>query len=336
MPDIDSSRLYAELERETFHPVYWLAGENVYERDRAVEKIKAAVNPDDFNYDVFYGDRDDGAAIVQAASSAPVFVDRRMVLVRRAGGLKADSREAIAAYLQNPLETTCLVFVAGGGEGRQKGPRGESISKLASKCGASVEFEPPSPQSVQKWAAAYAKKLGANLSPQAAQTLEESVGGDMFALENEIAKLAAYKNGAEITPHDALECLGFTKEENPFELSNAISSNNGALAMRIIDKELAAGGEPIALLAMMAKYAERMLRVKLMVSSGMAQNQIAAELGVKPYYVSRLAAESRMRSERALSAALNKLLEADSALKTSSGNPAAMLKSIALVLSKPG
>jgi len=78
-----------------------------------------------------------------------------------------------------------------------------------------------------------------------------------------------------------------------------------------------------------------MLRVKLMLSSGMEQGRIAAELGVKPYYVSRLAAESRARSERSLVNALNKLLEVDAALKSSSGAPAALLKSAALALAKP-
>ncbi|MFA5162618.1 MAG: DNA polymerase III subunit delta [Elusimicrobiales bacterium] len=331
MPELDSRRFYAELEAGTIRPVYWLSGENGWERDRAAARIKAAVKPDEFNFDSFYGDRDGGADIAQAASSAPVFAERRLVLVRRAGALKADGREAVSEYLKNPLESTCLVLVAGGGEGGgRKGPRGPSLSALAAQAGAAVEFEALRPQEAQKWAAARAGEMGAKLPPEAAETLVESSGADLSALENEIAKLAAYKDGAAITSEDVLQCLGYAREAEPFALSDAISAGDGARALRAIDAALAAGEEPVVLLAMMAKYAERMLRVKIMLSAGMEQGRIAAELGVKPYYAGRLAAEGKARSERSLFAALNRLLEADAALKSSSGSPAAVLKSAAL------
>jgi DNA polymerase-3 subunit delta len=338
MPELRPEELYRELKNGQLRPVYWLAGENAYERNKAADAIRAAVKPDEFNLDVFYGDSDSGSAVVQAASSLPTFADSRLVLVRRATGFKTDDREAIAEYLQNPLASTCLVLVAGSaGEvsGRRGGKAGTSLPKLSASAGASVTFELPKERDVQDFARKLAVQHKLVFAPQALDTLAEACGSDMHALENEIAKLALYRHGAkgEVSPQDVLNSLGFSHEENPFALTNALGERDGLAAARIIDRSIAAGDEPIAMLAMVAKYVEQMLKIKRMLGAGMSEGQIASELGFHPYRVKMLASQSRAYAdEKTLFGALYKILEADSQLKSSSAEPAPVLKSIVLAL----
>jgi len=339
----DSRGFYEALSRGELAPVYWLSGENAHERGEALKKITEAVNPGDFNRDVFYGDRDGASAIVQAACAAPVFAERRLVVVRRADALNSDGCAALAEYLQNPADTTCLVLVAEGVSESvmRKGRAGLlALSKAASAAGTACEFSFPTEQSAHMWIADFARKQGLSVPFDAARAMTECAGTDLQVLENEILKLAAWKSGSksrEVTTAEVLDSMGFERDLNPFALSDALSSRNGPMAVRIVGKLLAEGGEPAALLAMVSKYAGRLIKARRMINAGMAQSQIAAEMGVSPFYVRRLESESRLYpDERALLNALRKILEADAAIKTSSGDAAIHLKSAVLALTGTG
>ena len=53
--------------------------------------------------------------VLNAAGSPPFMTEHRVVVVRDAGALTAGDVDGIVRYLDDPLDTTVLVFVAGGG-----------------------------------------------------------------------------------------------------------------------------------------------------------------------------------------------------------------------------
>ena len=55
------------------------------------------------------------ATVLNAAGSPPFMTEHRVVVVRDAGALMAGDVDGIVRYLDDPLDTTILVFVAGGG-----------------------------------------------------------------------------------------------------------------------------------------------------------------------------------------------------------------------------
>src|SRR6185436_18638367 len=54
-------------------------------------------------------------ALVDAAQTMPFLTERRVVVGRGIGALNAEQVAPLVAYLAQPLETTDLVLVAGGG-----------------------------------------------------------------------------------------------------------------------------------------------------------------------------------------------------------------------------
>src|SRR5664279_3979081 len=60
-------------------------------------------------------DQFDIGAVIDACTTPPFMVERRVVLVREAGQLSAADAKRVVAYLGDPLETTALVLVGGGG-----------------------------------------------------------------------------------------------------------------------------------------------------------------------------------------------------------------------------
>ena len=55
------------------------------------------------------------AALLNAVTSPPFMTERRIVVMRDAGALAAGDAQRIIQYLDDPLDTTALVIVAGGG-----------------------------------------------------------------------------------------------------------------------------------------------------------------------------------------------------------------------------
>jgi DNA polymerase-3 subunit delta len=55
-------------------------------------------------------------AILNAASSPPFMTSRRIVIVREIGNLRAADAAPLVAYLEDPLASTELILVVGGGK----------------------------------------------------------------------------------------------------------------------------------------------------------------------------------------------------------------------------
>ena len=62
------------------------------------------------------GDEYTVGAVVDAAQTPPFFGDRRIVVARDVGRFSTHDVAPLAAYLRDPLPTTSLVLVAGGGQ----------------------------------------------------------------------------------------------------------------------------------------------------------------------------------------------------------------------------
>ncbi len=115
------------------------------------------------------------------------------------------------------------------------------------------------------------------------ETLCEAVGGDLNALSREIEKLALYTADREdknISKEDVLAGVGFSKEENPFELSNAVQYMNKNKALALADKLLDGGEEPVAVLGKISYPVLKMARIKRMAAAGMAPGEITRAAGL--------------------------------------------------------
>ena len=70
--------------------------------------------------DEFDGEEYELRAVVDAAQTPPFLSEKRVVLARGVGRFVADEVAPLVAYVGNPLDTTDLVLVAGGGRVAKK------------------------------------------------------------------------------------------------------------------------------------------------------------------------------------------------------------------------
>src|SRR3972149_4122174 len=96
-------------------PVYLLLGEEVLLRDEFLARLVHVLLPsgtDTLNLDVLYGEEVGGADLLIRCRTVPAFAPRRVVLLKGSERLRHGMWEALSAYLEDPVTTTCLVCVA--------------------------------------------------------------------------------------------------------------------------------------------------------------------------------------------------------------------------------
>jgi DNA polymerase III subunit delta len=103
--------------------------------------------------------------------------------------------------------------------------------------------------------APYKKKMGAG----ALDLVKERVGGNFRLLQSELAKLALYSEGDTITKKDVDLLVGHAREDEYFELSDAIQKRNFDAASKYVADVVGQGNHPLMLLGSVAGIVRTML-----------------------------------------------------------------------------
>lgn len=334
MPKLSVEKLVDNLKSEKVAPVYLFIGEDTYSKKELIQQIFKAVQIDDFNFYQEDADKADIGEALVLANTSPAFSSFRMVVLRGIDKLKKDPKEAIFSYLENPLFSTVLVLTY---NDNKKLKTERKLQELCSDVGVVVACEELKDAELATWVMRKAKEKGLSIDATATDLLCESIGSDLCALQSELEKISLYllaENRSSITQEDILACLGYTKEENPFALTNAITSCNKVVALQVLDKFIAVGEEPVAILNKMASAIIRMARIRRLLDSGIKDSKEIGRLaGLLPWEYRLVYGAKLFPSQQKFLTALNRIIEADSQFKSSTTlDPKVVLKNILLGL----
>ena len=335
MPKRSVKELSEDLKKGKLAPVYLFTGDNVYRKTEFAAKIKELVNPDEFN-DM----REDASAckmaeVIAAASTAPVFSERRFILLNNVDKIRKNSNgiTVLAKYLENPLPTTCLVVFH---NDSKKSKKDKTLEISCSKECVVTDFADIKGKELENWIKEHCAQKGLKILPETLQMMQGIVGSDLVALNTEIEKLSLYlldRADKTVTEEDFLSSVGLSKEENPFALNNAILSLDRENALRLVQTLLDNGEEPVSILNKISSCALKMLRIKRMSEAGLGGAALLQAAGLF-YWEKDLAAKAYvMPPSPVLLKAVDKIIETDMALKTSViSDPAISLKGVIMSL----
>ena len=333
MPKSTAAKIMAALKKGNISPVYLLTGEDLFRKKELINAITAAVQPDDFNLFSSSADKADMGEVLALANTAPVFSARRVLILTDIEKLRKASKEALLRYLENPLDTTVLILTH---NDAKKFKTEKTLAALAVEHGDSANFDELKREDLGLWVQDRLKQNGLQSQFGAVETLCEAVGADLNALAQEIEKLSLYtqdRPDKTITKEDVLAVVGFSKEENPFELSNAVQYMNKAKALTLIDKLLDSGEEPISILSKISYPVQKMMRIKHLSAAGVANADIMRQAGLMFWETSLVNQARNFPSEETFLKTMDRIIEADKALKTSTASdPKTLFKGIVLTL----
>ena len=330
MPTVDINSLSKNLAEDNFSPVYLFTGEDVYRKNALMDKIIKKLAVDDFNFACADAARTDMGEIIALANTSPVFSGRRAIFLNNVDKLKKEAQAALLKYLELPLPSTVLILFH---NDTKKLKTDASVKKAASEAGAVVDFPELKDAALAAWVKNKFKEKNLDASYDAVEVLADTVGGDLAALEQEIEKIFLYKGEGAVSKEDILACAGFSKEENPFALSNAVLACDRNTALKLVGRLLEERESPVSILNKISSCVLKMARIKRLSNAGYGAAEITQAAGLM-FWEGRLASSARIfPPEQTLNKTLERIIEADMQLKSSSGaDPEILLKGVLMGL----
>ncbi|HLG67380.1 MAG TPA: DNA polymerase III subunit delta [Acidimicrobiales bacterium] len=262
------------------------------------------------------GDDLDVGAVVDACTTPPFLGDRRVVVVRDAGRLTADDATRLVAYLQEPLPTTVLVLVAGGGTVPP------ALVRAVGAAGEVVDTAVGTGRERQGWLTEHVRDAPVRLSPQAARQLGDHLGDDLGRLAGILQTLAAaYGRGAHVGPEELEPYLGEAGSVPPWALTDAVDAGATADALAALHRLLGPGGRAVPeVLAVLHRHFSNMLRLDG--ANARSGEDAARLLGVRsPFVASKALSQCQRLGTDRIAQAMGLLAAADLDVKGRSGLP---------------
>lgn len=283
-------------------------------------------------FEVSGGGDDDGAptrgdgmvvarAVVNAAQTPPFGTEHRIVVLRETGALNAAEAAPLIEYLADPMPTTLLVLVAGGGA------LPAALSKAVKAAGAEeIAAGKGKPDAVL--AAVFADHE-LTLSRAAIAEVLAHVGEELGALPA-LADLlvSAFGPGARLDVDDIEPYLVGAGGVPPYQLSNALDSGDSAEALTLLHRLRTATGSrqqrgwhPMQVIGFLHSHYARMLRLDDPDIS--SDDDAAAALGgrMKPWAAGKRWQQAQRLGRDGLRSAIDLIAQADLDLRGASALP---------------
>ncbi|HUZ09255.1 MAG TPA: DNA polymerase III subunit delta [Acidimicrobiales bacterium] len=258
----------------------------------------------------------DVGIVVDACTTPPFLVDRRVVVVRDAGRLAAGGAARLVAYVQDPLPSTVLVLVAGGGT------IPPALPKAVAAAGVVIDTAVGTGRERKGWLAERLREAPVHLDAAAAGRLGDHLGDDLGRLAGILGTLAVvYGEGATVGIDEVEPFLGEAGSVPPWDLTDAINAGSTADALAALHRMLGPGGRAAPeIVAMLHRHFASMLRLD---GADVASDEEAARLlGVRSAFVAQKARAQgqRLGSER-VGRAVTLIADADVDVKGRTGLP---------------
>ena len=331
---------YEEIKRQIkerrIDPLYLLVGEEQYLQERIIRLLFDSLGDAGRQFNVavlsMAGDASSkatAAQVVDTANQFPMMGDRRIVVVRDFEKLKEEDCDLLLEYLKRPSPSSTVIFQAVSLDQRRK------ISTALLKACTVVHFDLLGEDEAGRWAEKYLKQRGCSIEPAALGHLIGLIGTQLTRLVNELEKLAAYAGGGLINSSAIEELVPRAREHTNWELSDAVLDRDRKKAMRLAQRLLADGAEPVMLVGMLAGLYRRMLSAKELMTRGASREEVNKATGKFGRGAEAFNERVRRAAREEIVHGLRRLAEVDDAIKSSQGTPRLQIEYLVAELTLP-
>jgi DNA polymerase-3 subunit delta len=311
----------------------------------------------DLNISTFDGTTASVAEVISTAQMVPFLSDRRLVIVegmlthlapkakRGKGKSSAETAhqpdeqqsaaaqaalEALLKALPTLPDTARLIFAEPGALHEThpvlKFAKQEDSRGLVKRF--SVKLDPKSRSDRPKWDSAWlsawvvkrVERYGGSIERRAVSLLIQLVGQDLYALDNECAKLATYVGGSRpITEQDIAALTQYVPESSIFEMVEALGKGDSKTALTLMHRSIERFGEsPLGILTMINRQFRLLIQLREALddpSCEAALRQVEDLRMLPEFTLNKLREQARRFSMRALERIYRHLLEVDYNIK---------------------
>lgn len=259
--------------------------------------------------------------VIMNAETLPFFSDKKLIFAYNPVFLKAKPDKLtfihdifkLEDFLLNPPPYSHIVFIANYEkiDGRKK------ISKLINKHTTVADCSPIRDYDLKKWINMLAKENAIRFTPDALELIEAELSTNLALLENEIKKIATYTGkNSEVSKETVRQLLSVSSTQSALELVDAVLSRSLKDAIHIAKDLEKANEEPIALIALLAYQFRILLQVKLLIQTGLRENELQKQIKAHPYVIKLAVQRSKRFSVNRLEYIINEIAETDAVIKS--------------------
>jgi DNA polymerase-3 subunit delta len=313
-----------EAREAALKPVYLVVGEERYLVARVVAALREAAlgtEGPSFNDDRFVAGEHAVETVLAAANTVPMMAKRRAVTVQAVERWEQrastdDERrgplDALADYVKSPCPSTVLLLVASKLHGQRR------VVTAAKHGGALVQCEPLQRRELPAWIRQAAAERGHRLSPGAADALADLLGPDLAPVDDAIERLSLYVGkGGEIDEDAVSQVVTRVRLDTVWQLVDALAARRlGPALAALADAHDARDAGP-RVLGAIAWSVKQLARYAAARRAGVPPPEAAKAAGVPPFKVQQVERAARDIGVARLEHWLERLFEADRALKSS-------------------
>ncbi|MDP4266394.1 MAG: DNA polymerase III subunit delta [Bacteroidota bacterium] len=286
-----ADQILKDLKNKVYSPVYFLMGEEPYYIDKISDYIIDNVldeNDKEFNQTIVYGRDVDIPAIISIAKRFPMMSNYQVVVVKEAQNI--DKIELLQSYIDNPLNSTLLVFCYKYKtiDGRKK------FAKDLDKKAVLFDSKTPKDNQIPSVIVDFAKQRDYKINQEASYLLYEYLGSDLSKISNELDKLSlVLPPKSEINVKIIEEYIGISKDYTVFELQKALLKGDKYKSNLIVNYFAAnpKDNPMVVIMSNLYSYFSKILTYHYLPDK--SDNNVAAVLKIIPYYAKEYAMAAR-------------------------------------------
>jgi DNA polymerase III subunit delta len=301
------------LKSGTIAPFYLFYGPEEFWIEIVLDEIKRRLIPDsvkDFNLEILYADDVPAPEVLNRARLIPFMSPRRLIIVRRTEQYSKGDRELFLSYLDNPLESTCIIWVSAA-----TGLKDPFLMRCR-ESGRAVNFKRLTEGQAFGWMHKRAEELGIRIDREAGAFLYQMVGSSLRDLYSELEKVSARFPKSRIGIEQIKDSAAFSRLFTVFDLVDYVFHKDTLHALETLHRLFETQGRDTASILGILGMVARQIRL---ISKAKAKKGAAERLKPLPHYViEKCIAQGKLWEEKELGAALIRIYDSDGLIRTGS------------------
>ena len=295
MPFADVKTVNSQLKKGELHNFYYIYGQNIVEVEKLTGKIiRAAVGDnEEFALTKFSGSTFDADSFRDTAEMMPMMTDYNCILVNdyNCESQREDINKKVVSVLKELPAQTVAIFNVTGFSPKTKNDwknnrqtitdKNKKLADLAMKDGILCEAALKTSKELAKDIQTSVSARGGMISFDNACELAEMCVSDTLTIKNEIDKLCAYTQGAEITAETLHLLVHRQNNVTVFNLADAVAAFNKTAAFDALDELMQDKNNRGVILANITNSFIDLYRASCAKRAGKQINDVSADFSYK-------------------------------------------------------
>lgn len=296
--------------------IFLLYGEDNYSsREKLKDMVEHYKKANKSGLDLKYLEKISFQDLLDENQQNSIFNEKKLLVVSDSVTDKSFKDDFLKNYEKLSDSQNIIVFL------ENKLAANDACLKVFDKFGKRQEFPILSGEKLKKWIKERLSKFGSTMSQTALNKLAVAGEGDLWFLDNEIKKLAAFKGGKMIEDKDVDLLVKSRIETDIFRTIDAIALKNKKAAISLLHNHIEKGDAPLYLLSMIAFQFRNLLMIKDLIEKGKPYYAIPKLTKLHPFVVKKGYESAQRFSYLELKKIYQKIFQVDLSIKTGKLKP---------------